>query len=122
MRHSPTPEPAKPVIAAATPVVQRLLVVEDLEDTRVSMQQLLQLSLGLEVDTADDGAEAMDLLRRKPYSVVVADLRMPRLSGMGMLEKINEERLPVTVIVTTGHGGVPEAVEAIRLGAYDFLT
>jgi DNA-binding NtrC family response regulator len=100
---------------------QRLLVVEDIEDTRNTLRQLLQLSLKLEVDVAEDGAVALEMMQQRPYSVVLADLRMPRLDGMAMIEKINELRLPVTVIVTTGHGGVPEAVEAMRKGAYDFL-
>ena len=65
--------------------------------------------------------EELEMLQQRPYSVVLADLRMPRLDGMSMIEKINEKRLPVTVIVTTGDGGVPEAVKAMRLGAYDFL-
>ena len=59
---------------------QRVLVVEDLEDTRASLQELLQLSLGLDVDTAEDGARALALLRERPYSLVITDLRMPKLS------------------------------------------
>src|SRR3954465_10645572 len=118
MSHSPKPEPVPPPSPAPQ---QRLLVVEDLEDTRTSLQQLLQLTLKLEVDVAEDGVVALDMLQQRPYSVVLADLRMPRLDGLTMIEKINEKKIPVTVIVTTGHGGVPEAVKAMRLGAYDFL-
>ena len=101
---------------------QRLLVAEDLPDARDSLQQLLHLSLGLEVDTASDGAEALEMLRTNPYSVLVTDLRMPKMDGIRLIEAIQEEKLPVTVIVTTGNGGVPDAVRAMRLGAYDFLT
>ena len=101
---------------------QRVLVVEDLEDARVSLQELLQMSLGLEVDTAEDGAGALALLRQKRYSLVITDLRMPKVGGMKLIEAIQAERIPVTVIVTTGHGSVKEAVEAMRMGAYDFLT
>jgi DNA-binding NtrC family response regulator len=114
---SPAPSPPQ----QPPPPRPRLLVVEDLEDTRTSLQTMLQLQLGLEVDVAEDGAVALEMLQQRPYSVVLADLRMPRLDGMAMIEKINEKRLPVTVIVTTGDGGVPEAVKAMRLGAYDFL-
>jgi len=102
--------------------LQRLLVVEDMEDARTSLQQLLELSLGLPVDAAAEGAEALEMLRKRHYSVVVTDLRMPKLSGMKMIEAITAERIPVTVIVTTGHGNVKDAVQAMRLGAYDFLT
>jgi DNA-binding NtrC family response regulator len=110
-----------PFVPTTTPL-QRVLVVEDLEDTRASLQELLQMSLKLEVDTAEDGASALALLRQKPYSLVITDLRMPKLSGMKLLEAIQNERIPVTVIVTTGHGSVKDAVEAMRMGAYDFLT
>ncbi len=103
-------------------VTQRILVAEDLADARESLQQLLQLSLGLEVDTAVDGAQALEMLRATPYSLLVTDLRMPKKSGLQLIEAIQAEGLPVTTIVTTGHGGVPEAVAALRMGAYDFLT
>jgi DNA-binding NtrC family response regulator len=104
------------------PLNQRLLVVEDLEDTRSSLQELLQMSLGLEVDTAEDGGTALAMLRQKPYSLVITDLRMPKIGGMKLIEAIQSEKIPVTVIVTTGHGSIKDAVEAMRLGAYDFLT
>src|SRR3954465_13521783 len=106
----------------STPPPQRVLVVEDLEDTRSSLQELLQMSLKLEVDTAEDGAAGLAMLRQKPYSLVITDLRMPKVSGMKLIETIQEGRLPVTVIVTTGHGSIKDAVEAMRMGAYGFLT
>lgn len=114
----------QPVTAPPVPigVPQRILVVEDLEDTRDSLQELLQLSLGLEVDTAEDGAKGLAMLRERPYSIVITDLRMPKLSGMKLIEAVQAERIPVTVIVTTGHGSIKEAVDAMHLGAYDFLT
>jgi two-component system, NtrC family, response regulator AtoC len=103
-------------------LAQRVLVVEDLEDTRASLQELLQLSLGLEVDTAEDGAKGLAMLRERPYSLVITDLRMPKVSGMKLIDTIQNEKIPVTVIVTTGHGSIKDAVEAMRAGAFDFLT
>jgi DNA-binding NtrC family response regulator len=103
-------------------LAQRVLVVEDLEDTRASLQELLQLSLGLEVDTAEDGAKGLAMLRERLYSLVITDLRMPKVSGMKLIDTIQSEKIPVTVIVTTGHGSIKDAVEAMRLGAFDFLT
>ena len=103
---------------------RRVLVVEDEEDTRDSLQQLLEMSLDIEVDVAVNGKEALDrlLTAKRPYSLAIVDLRMPKLTGMELIEAIQERRLPVTVIVTTGHGSVSDAVKAMRLGAYDFLT
>jgi DNA-binding NtrC family response regulator len=101
---------------------RRILVVEDNEDTRQSFQQLLELALGVEVDLARDGNQALALLLKQPYSIMITDLRMPKLDGMKLIEEIQTRRLPVTVIVTTGHGSIDEAVQAMRMGAYDFLT
>ena len=116
--------PAQPAPAPAAPErpPQRVLVVEDLEDTRTTLVELLRLVLKLDVDAAENGEQALALLADKPYSLVVTDLRMPKVSGMKLIEEIQARKLPVTVIVTTGHGGVSEAVKAMRLGAYDFLT
>ncbi|HVK18577.1 MAG TPA: sigma-54 dependent transcriptional regulator [Fimbriiglobus sp.] len=103
-------------------VPQRVLVVEDLEDTRESLKQVLELSLGVEVDTAEDGARGLAMLQERPYSVVLTDLRMPKVSGMKLIAEVQEKKIPVTIIVTTGHGSIKDAVEAMRMGAYDFLT
>src|ERR1700722_14593436 len=101
---------------------QRVLIVEDLEDARESLKELLEVSLGLEVDTAEDGAKGLQMLRQQHYSLVITDLRMPKLSGMKLIESVQAEKIPVTVIVTTGHGSIKDAVEAMRMGAFDFLT
>ncbi len=107
-----------PSVPAST---QRLLVVEDLEDARNTLQEMLRLALGVEVDTAADGGQALAMLGERPYSVVVTDLRMPTMGGMKLIEEIQTRKISSTVIVTTGHGGVPEAVRAMQLGAYSFL-
>ena len=112
-----TPAPSVPPAAP-----QRVLVVEDLPDTRASLQELLQMSLGLEVDTAEDGAAGLALLQKNTYSLVITDLQMPKLGGMKLIEAIRAKNLPVTIIVTTGHGSIKDAVDAMRMGAYDFLT
>jgi DNA-binding NtrC family response regulator len=101
---------------------QRILVIDDGADARTSMQQMLALSLKLEVDTAVDGNEALKKLTERPYSIAITDLRMPKLSGMQLIAEIEKRKLPVTVIVTTAHGTIADAVKAMQQGAYDFLT
>jgi DNA-binding NtrC family response regulator len=103
-------------------VPRRLLIVEDNEPAARQLQQILEANPHLKVDTASDGKQALHQLLQQPYSVVITDLKMPRLDGMQLIKEVQQRRLPVTVIVTTGHGGVDEAVQAMRLGAYDFLT
>jgi len=107
----------------ATPALnQRILVVEDLEDARATLCELLETALGLQVDAAEDGARGIEMLGRNSYSLVVTDLQMPKLGGMKLLEHIQAKKIPVTVIVTTGHGSIKDAVAAMQFGAYDFLT
>src|SRR5260370_6224023 len=104
------------------PVPRRILIVEDNETARRQLQQLLQSDLPVQVDVTGDGNKALQDLAEHNYSIVITDLRMPRLDGMELIREVQQRRLPVTIIVTTGHGSIDEAVQAIRLGAYDFLT
>src|SRR5262249_37196724 len=103
-------------------VRRRILIVEDNELSRRQLQQLLQQEPDLDVQTAADGTTALHELAELPYSIVITDLRMPHLDGMELIQEVKNRQLPVTVIVTTGHGSIDEAVQAIRMGAYDFLT
>src|SRR5438552_3033379 len=102
-------------------VHRRILIAEDSDLNRRQLQQLLDADPKVKVDTASDGTEALQALIENNYSIVITDLKMPRLSGMQLIEEVQKRRLPVTVIVTTGFGSVDEAVQAMRLGAYDFL-
>lgn len=101
---------------------RRILLVEDSPASRQQLQQLLEADPNLLVETVGDGGEALEALIERPYSVVVTDLKMPKVSGMELIEEVKRRRLPVTVIVTTGYGSIDEAVQAMRLGATDFLT
>jgi DNA-binding NtrC family response regulator len=103
-------------------VKRRILIAEDSETTRKQLQQLLESNPLLSVEAVANGGEALEALVERPYSIVVTDLKMPGVSGMELLEEVQKRRLPVAVIVTTGYGSVSEAVQAMRLGAADFLT
>jgi len=102
--------------------VRRVMVVDDHDMTRSQLQQVLQADPGLQVDAFHDGKAALEALSQTNYSIIITDLRMPKLDGMALIGEIQARRLPVTVIVTTGHGSIDDAVQAMRLGAYDFLT
>ena len=106
----------------STPAPRRILVVEDLEDSRESLQELLQTALRAEVDAVADGVRALEQLAARPYALVITDLRMPTASGMWLLREVRERQMSCAVVVVTGHGSIKDAVEAMRLGAYDFLT
>ena len=82
----------------------------------------LETEPDLSVDTAANGCDALKALTERPYSVIVTDLKMPRVNGLQLLEEVQKRRLPAVVIITTGFGTVEQAVQAMRLGAVDFLT
>ena len=109
--------PAEPVLTR-----RRLLIVEDDEETRRHLQRLLSADPKLQAEVAGDGESGLRQLDAGNFSVVITDLRMPGMDGMQLIEEVQRRRLPVTIIVTTGHGSIDDAVRAIRLGAYDFLT
>ncbi len=106
----------------AAPVKGSVLIVEDNETARKQLQVLLAADHGLAVDTAANGSEALQKLSAQRFSVVITDLKMPRVSGLELLEEIQKRGLHAAVVVTTGVGGVEEAVRAMQLGATDFLT
>jgi DNA-binding NtrC family response regulator len=100
---------------------RRVLIADDNEASRLALQRLVQTEY-LKVDTVGDGSAALEALASDSYSVAITDLRMPRLSGIDLIAEVQNRRLPVSVIVMTAHGSVDDAVQAMRMGAVDFLT
>ncbi len=98
----------------------RILLVDDEELNREYMGELLA-ERGYRVETAVDGLDALARLRAEPFDLLVTDLNMPRLDGLGLLRKLHEEGLEVGALLITAFGSVEAAVEALKLGALDFL-
>ncbi len=101
---------------------RRVLVVEDNDLTARQLQRLLGQDARLQVDAVSDGVQALARLGERSHSLVLTDLRMPHMDGMELIAEIHRRRLPVTVIVLSGAGSVEEAVQAMHLGVYHFLT
>src|SRR5262249_7682225 len=101
---------------------RRILILDDNETTCKHLQQLLQTDPELSIEYLTNAKQAFEWLSNKSFSILLTDLRMPGLDGMDLIKTIQEIRLPVTVIVTTGHGSIDQAVQPIRMGACDFLT
>ncbi len=99
----------------------RILVIEDDRDFRELLVEHLS-EQGYQVDGASDREEGFEALEEKDYSVVILDLFLPDGNGMDLLSWIKENTPLTEVIVITGHGTIKTAVEAMKLGAYDFLT
>jgi DNA-binding NtrC family response regulator len=101
---------------------RRILIADDSEKTLEQISALLADEPDVKIETARDGRAAFDLIEQASYSLFLTDLKMPGMDGMALVKAIRERNLPVTVVVMTGFGSVDQAVEAMRLGAYDFLT
>ena len=109
-------------VATASASRRRILIVEDNETARKQIQVFLEADPSVIVDTAANGSDALKALSERPYSVIVTDLKMPRVDGLQLLEEVQKRKLPADVIITTGFGTIDHAVQAMRLGAADFLT
>ena len=97
-----------------------ILLVDDEERLRTAVGKVLTAE-GHRVVCAGSGREALDLLKTQTVGLVVSDLRLPDLDGIALLKAARELQPEVEVVVITGHGSIEKAVEAMRLGAYDFI-
>jgi DNA-binding NtrC family response regulator len=97
-----------------------LLLVDDEPAILSSLKRIFRRA-PYEIHTAENGMAAMEILSRNPIDAALVDLKMPEMDGMELLEKIKANWPAVHVVMLTGYGGVKEAVEAIKLGAADFL-
>ncbi|MDH1561964.1 sigma-54-dependent transcriptional regulator [Ectopseudomonas chengduensis] len=98
----------------------QVIVVDDEAAIREAVQQWLELS-GFDVRTCASAAEALALVDRDFPGIVVSDVRMPGSDGLQLLDKLLQVDTDLPVILVTGHGDVPMAVQALRQGAYDFI-
>ena len=96
------------------------LIVDDEVVFCENMAKLLN-KRGYQVDAVNGGKEAIRVLQKDLYDVVVLDLKMPGMNGIDTLQKINELGVTSQTIMLTGHGCVDSAMEAIKLGAYDYI-
>src|SRR5262245_47264801 len=97
-----------------------ILVVDDEGAIRYSVSKTLQ-RIGYEVDEASTGEEAVDMMKRREYEVVLTDIRMPGITGVELLKRIKDASPDAIVILMTGYASLGTAVEALRLGAHDYL-
>ncbi len=99
---------------------EKVLIVDDEEDQRSGLAELIS-AWGYRTETAGDGLEALEKVAAWSPSIVITDHYMPRLSGVELLERIADQPQAIKVILLTGQGSVDLAVNAMKLGAYDFL-
>ena len=102
------------------PTAMKIAIIDDEKDMRQSISQWLALS-GYDTEAFPSAEEALKVLGPDYPGIVVTDIKMPGMDGMQFLKKLMGTDSSLPVIMITGHGDVPMAVEAMRVGAYDFL-
>jgi two-component system response regulator (stage 0 sporulation protein F) len=100
--------------------VKRILIVDDEENTRIGLTKLLT-NEGFEVESAANGNEALDRLGQKKVNLVISDINMPGMNGLAFLRELNRKFPSTSVIMITAYGGVESYLEAMNLGAYEYL-
>ena len=98
----------------------KIAIVDDEKDMRLSISQWLALS-GYDTESFASAKEALSTIDSEYTGIVISDIKMPDMDGMQFLRKLMAQDSTLPVIMITGHGDVPMAVEAMRMGAFDFL-
>lgn len=99
----------------------RILVVDDEESIREFLEIMLKKE-GYEITTAEDGAVAKEVLTKKSFDMVISDLQMPNMTGLELLKHVRESYPDLVFMMITAFGTTESAVEAMKMGAYDYLT
>ncbi len=97
-----------------------VLIIDDERSIRSALREMLEYEK-FNVDDAEDGKAGLEQLNKKKYDLVLCDIKMPKMDGLEVLEKILEREDDIPVIMISGHGNIETAVEALKKGAYDFI-
>ncbi|RJP66756.1 MAG: response regulator [Candidatus Abyssobacteria bacterium SURF_17] len=100
---------------------QKILLVDDDPEFRRAMKKLFEKS-GYDVTAAGDGEEALEALGKSRFDLIISDLRMPRLDGIELMEEIKRKKVNVPVIFITGYGEVESYMDAMNLGAFEYIN
>lgn len=98
-----------------------ILIIDDERAIRSTLKEILEFEK-YAVDEAKDGEEGLNMLRQKPYAVALCDIKMPKMDGIQLLQKVQEEGIETQLIMISAHGSIETAVEATKLGAFDFIS
>ena len=102
--------------------MDKILIIEDEEPIRRVLKRILQEeNKDFSIEEAEDGAEGIKSLLGGEYDLVLCDIKMPKKDGLEVLQEAKEKGSPIPFIMLTGHGNIQTAVEAMKMGAYDFI-
>jgi DNA-binding NtrC family response regulator len=98
-----------------------ILIIDDEKAIRKTLSEILSFE-GYKIDEASDGEEGLKKFRERSYDVVLCDIKMPKIDGIEFLQKAGESNPDIPVIMISGHGNIETAVEAVKTGAYDYIS
>lgn len=101
--------------------MSNILIIDDEKAIRKTLSEILSYE-GYKIEEAGDGEEGLKKFKEKAYDVVLCDIKMPKLDGIEFLDKAREANPDVPVIMISGHGTIETAVEAVKKGAYDYIS
>lgn len=102
-------------------MAQRILVIDDERAIRNTLKDILSFE-GFEVDEAADGVEGLEKIKANDYSCILCDVKMPKMDGLEVLDKVKEIKPDIPFVVISGHGNIETAVDAVKKGAFDFIA
>ena len=100
---------------------KRILVVDDEENARIALTKLLA-NEGFNVDCVANGFEALNYLRQQEVDLIITDINMPEMNGITFLKELNKSFPKSNVIMVTAYGGVESYIEAMNLGAFEYIN
>ena len=101
--------------------MKKLLIIDDEKSIRKALREILEYEK-YQVDEAVDGSEGLSMIQKEKYDIVLCDIKMPKMDGIEVLDKIMQLSCDTPVIMISGHGNIETAVEAVKKGAFDFIA
>jgi len=112
---------SKKINMNTTPSQKRLLIIDDEENMRHMLTALLK-KFGYLTETASDGSQGLEMLEKASYDFILCDMKMPKTGGMDFLKAAKDRLKTTTVIMMSAYGSIDTAIEAMKLGAYDYIS
>ncbi len=99
----------------------KILIIDDEKNIRKSLREILEFEK-YKIDEAEDGLNGLSMATKESFDLILCDIKMPKLDGLELLNKLNEQGIEAPIVMMSGHGTIETAVEAVKKGAYDFLS
>jgi DNA-binding NtrC family response regulator len=99
----------------------KILIIDDEKSIRKTLREILEYEK-YQVDEASDGAEGIAMVQKDKYDIVLCDIKMPKMDGIEVLDKVMAYSADIPVVMISGHGNIETAVEAVKKGAFDFIA